>query len=158
MLYICNGFVKKRRYGRAAENIASDNRYIGICGAGKARRKTALSCWTIRRNKGKIPQISFPAQSAGAANNDDAGKADGLLIFYWILLKEVKNMPQLKLNVTGMASKEDSRKLIAKAEEVPNVRMVNANFETGVVVITHADGLDVDAVKKAIADAGFNAA
>ena len=33
-------------------------------------------------------------------------------------------MPQLKLNVTGMASKEDSRKLIAKAEEVPNVRMV----------------------------------
>lgn len=67
-------------------------------------------------------------------------------------------MPQLKLNVTGMASKEDSRKLIAKAEEVPNVRMVNANFETGVVVVTHAEGLDVDAVKKAIADAGFTPA
>lgn len=64
-------------------------------------------------------------------------------------------MPQMKLNVTGMASKEDSRKLIAKAEEVANVRMVNANFETGVVVVTHAEGMDVEAVKKAIADAGF---
>ncbi|MFH6973068.1 hypothetical protein ACG2K1_02645 [Neisseria sp. 23W00296] len=61
----------------------------------------------------------------------------------------------MKLNVTGMASKEDSRKLIAKAEEVANVRMVNANFETGVVVVTHAEGMDVEAVKKAIADAGF---
>jgi hypothetical protein len=36
--------------------------------------------------------------------------------------------------------------------------MVNANFETGVVVITHGEGLDVDAVKKAIADAGFSVA
>ncbi|WP_157058159.1 MULTISPECIES: hypothetical protein [unclassified Neisseria] len=61
----------------------------------------------------------------------------------------------MKLNVTGMASKEDSRKLIAKAEEVANVRMVNANFETGVVVVTHAEGMDVEAVKKAITDAGF---
>ena len=86
------------------------------------------------------------------------GKLMDYSFFIGYFLKEVKNMPQLKLNVTGMASKEDSRKLIAKAEEVPNVRMVNANFETGVVVITHADGLDVDAVKKAIADAGFNAA
>ena len=39
-------------------------------------------------------------------------------------------MPQMKLDVTGMSSKEDSRKLIAQAEAVPNVRMVNANFET----------------------------
>ena len=61
-------------------------------------------------------------------------------------------MPQMKLNVTGMSGQEDARKLIAKAEEVPNVRMVNANFET---VVTHAEGMDVEAVKKAIADAGF---
>ena len=67
-------------------------------------------------------------------------------------------MPQMKLDVTGMSSKEDSRKLIEQAEAVPNVRMVNANFETGVVVITHSEGLDVDAVKKAIADAGFSVA
>jgi hypothetical protein len=67
-------------------------------------------------------------------------------------------MPQMKFDVTGMSSKEDSRKLIAQAEAVPNVRMVNANFETGVVVITHSEGLDVDAVKKAIADAGFSVA
>ena len=64
-------------------------------------------------------------------------------------------MPQMKLNVTGMSGQEDARKLIAKAEDVPNVRMVNANFETGVVVVTHAEGMDVEAVKKAIADAGF---
>ena len=51
-------------------------------------------------------------------------------------------MPQWKLNVSGMTSKEDSRKLIAQAEAVENVRMVNANFETGVVVVTHGEGLD----------------
>ena len=67
-------------------------------------------------------------------------------------------MPQMKFDVTGMRSKEDSRKLITQAEAVPNVRMVNANFETGVVVITHGEDLDVDAVKKAIADAGFSVA
>ena len=64
-------------------------------------------------------------------------------------------MPQWKLNVSGMASKEDSRKLIAQAEAVDNVRMVNANFETGVVVVTHGEGLDEVAVKKAITEAGF---
>lgn len=64
-------------------------------------------------------------------------------------------MPQTKFNVAGMSGKEDSRKLIAAAEAVENVRMVNANFETGVVVVTHADGADIAAVKKAIADVGF---
>ena len=64
-------------------------------------------------------------------------------------------MPQWKLNVSGMTSKEDSRKLIAQAEAVENVRMVYANFETGVVVVTHGEGLDEAAVKKAITEAGF---
>ena len=64
-------------------------------------------------------------------------------------------MPQWKLNVSGMTSKEDSSKLIAQAEAVENVRMVNANFETGVVVVTHGEGLDEAAVKKAITEAGF---
>ena len=73
------------------------------------------------------------------------------------LLKERTNMPQWKLDVTGMASKEDSRKLIAKGEEVSGVRMVNANHETGVVVVTHtADGFDQATFKAAIAELGFN--
>lgn len=65
-------------------------------------------------------------------------------------------MPQWKLNVSGMTSKDDSRKLIEKAEAVENVRMVNANFETGVVVVTHGEGLDEAAVKSAITEAGFS--
>lgn len=64
-------------------------------------------------------------------------------------------MPQLKLDVTGMSSKDDSKKLIEAVEAVANVRMVNANFETGVVVVTHGDGLDEGAVKTAITGAGF---
>uniref|UniRef100_UPI00359F7888 heavy-metal-associated domain-containing protein n=1 Tax=Jeotgalibaca porci TaxID=1868793 RepID=UPI00359F7888 len=66
-------------------------------------------------------------------------------------------MPQWKLDVTGMTTKEDSKKLIAKGEEVAGVRMVNANYETGVVVVTHAaDGFDQAEFKTAIAKLGFN--
>ena len=50
----------------------------------------------------------------------------------------------------------DNNNDVGKADGL--LRMVNANFETGVVVITHGEGLDVDAVKKAIADAGFSVA
>ncbi len=64
-------------------------------------------------------------------------------------------MPQLKLDVTGMGSKDDAKNLVAKCEEVAGVKMANANFETGVVVVTYGDGFDEGAVKAAIAAAGF---
>ena len=41
-------------------------------------------------------------------------------------------MPQTKLQVTGMQDKSDAKKLIEIGEAVANVKLINANFETGV--------------------------
>ena len=66
-------------------------------------------------------------------------------------------MPQWKLDVTGMASRDDAKKLIARGEEVAGVRMVNANHETGVIVVTHtAEGFDQAAFSAAVTELGFN--
>ncbi|EGZ45876.1 hypothetical protein HMPREF9370_1490 [Neisseria wadsworthii 9715] len=67
-------------------------------------------------------------------------------------------MPQTKLQVNGMSSRDDAKKIIARGETVENVRMVNANYETGVVVVTHFEGFDTAMFKTAINELGFNAA
>ena len=65
-------------------------------------------------------------------------------------------MPQTKLQVTGMQDKSDAKKLIEIGETVANVKLINANFETGVVVVTHGDGFDEVAFKAAVSAAGFS--
>lgn len=66
-------------------------------------------------------------------------------------------MPQTKLQITGMSSREDAKKIIEKGETIDKVRMVNANHETGVVVITHFEDFDPASFKSAITDLGFSA-
>ncbi len=66
-------------------------------------------------------------------------------------------MPQTKLQVTGMKDKNDAKKIIEAGETLAEVKMVNANFETGVVVVTHSDGFDEAAFKAAVSAAGFSA-
>ena len=53
-------------------------------------------------------------------------------------------MPQLKLSVSGMSSKQDGDRLVEQTSGVAGVRFVNANHEEGYVVITHGDGFDVE--------------
>ena len=66
-------------------------------------------------------------------------------------------MPQWKLDVTGMASRDDAKKIIARGEEVAGVHMVNANHETGIVVVTYADErFDQAAFSAAVTELGFN--
>lgn len=66
-------------------------------------------------------------------------------------------MPQTKLQVAGMTSRDDAKKIIAKGETIEHVRMVNANHETGAVVITHFEGFDADSFKSAVNELGFQA-
>ncbi len=66
-------------------------------------------------------------------------------------------MPQTKLQVTGMKDKNDAKKIIEAGEALAGVKMVNANFETGVVVVTHGDGFDEAAFKASVSAAGFSA-
>lgn len=66
-------------------------------------------------------------------------------------------MPQMLIQVAGMANKTDADRLVVTGEGVPGVKMVNANHEDGRVVITHGDGFDVEAFKAALNAAGFSA-
>ena len=66
-------------------------------------------------------------------------------------------MPQIKLQVAGMQDKSDAKKLIEAGETVEGVKMVNANFETGVVVVTHGDAFNVELFKATITGLGFSA-
>lgn len=66
-------------------------------------------------------------------------------------------MPQMLIQVAGMASKTDADRLVAKGEAVAGVKMVNANHEDGCVVITHGEGFDVEAFKAALNAEGFSA-
>ncbi|MBH5329176.1 hypothetical protein H9Q10_05780 [Eikenella sp. S3360] len=66
-------------------------------------------------------------------------------------------MPQMLIQVSGMQSKTDGDRLVAKGETVAGVRMVNANHDDGRVVITHGDGFDIAAFKAALAEEGFTA-
>jgi hypothetical protein len=87
-----------------------------------------------------------------------AGFANSLRCIYLLnsLSKELK-MPQLKLSVGGMSSKQDGDRLVEQTSGVAGVRFVNANHEEGYVVITHGDGFDVEAYKAAAKAAGFTA-
>lgn len=66
-------------------------------------------------------------------------------------------MPQMLIQVAGMANKTDADRLVAKGETVAGVKMVNANHEDGRVVITHGEGFDVEALKAALNGEGFSA-
>ncbi|MDO4693115.1 MAG: hypothetical protein Q4A62_00590 [Eikenella sp.] len=66
-------------------------------------------------------------------------------------------MPQMLIRVAGMANKTDADRLVVKGETVPGVKMVNANYEDGRVVITHGEGFDVEAFKAALNAEGFSA-
>ena len=65
-------------------------------------------------------------------------------------------MPQMLIQVSGIQSKTDGDRLVAKGETVAGVRMVNANHEDGRVVITYGDGFDVSAFKAALVEEGFS--
>ena len=63
----------------------------------------------------------------------------------------------VEIRRNGYGKQRRFKKIDAKGEEVSGVRMVNANHETGVVVVTHtADGFDQATFKAAIAELGFN--
>lgn len=64
-------------------------------------------------------------------------------------------MPQCKISVSGMNSKQDGDRLVAETEKVAGVRFVNANHEDGYVVVTFGDGFDEAAYKAAVGAAGF---
>lgn len=66
-------------------------------------------------------------------------------------------MPQCKISVSGMGSKQDGDRLAEQTAGVAGVRFVNANHEGGYVVVTYGDGFDEAAYKAAVNAAGFTA-
>lgn len=65
-------------------------------------------------------------------------------------------MSQTKFQVTGLSSRDDAKKVIEKIESLESVRMVNANHESGVVVVTHFENFDEAEFKQIITDLGFS--
>ncbi len=66
-------------------------------------------------------------------------------------------MPQSKIAVSGMKSKQDGDRLVEETSSVAGVKFVNANHEEGYVVVTHGDNFDEAAFKTAVKAAGFGA-
>lgn len=65
-------------------------------------------------------------------------------------------MPQTKLQVNGIASRDEAKKIIEKGEALESVRMVNANHETGAVVITHFENFNEAEFKQILTDLGYS--
>ncbi|MBR1747916.1 MAG: cation transporter [Clostridia bacterium] len=66
-------------------------------------------------------------------------------------------MVEIKLEINGMMCDNCVRHVNEAIKEIPGVKSVNADRENKCATVTAKDGTDVEAIKRAVAEAGYEA-